>query len=773
MLNKKILRDIWNNKSQFITIFIMVFLAIFAYAGVHAYMDGMKESGKSYYENQNLQDLWVISKNITEENLKEIKDLDNISNVERLITINANVKDSEKYKNPSTGKEITDLVIECNFIESNEINKMYVIDGEGFSKDKSGLWLDYYLARNLNIKVGDEIELSIEGSSFKEKVNGLVEVPDHVYSIKDDTAIFPTHIDFGFAYLSINEFPKEMYIFPYALVDVEDTSKTNETKNTIKDKIENVITVTTREDNISYAGYQREAEEGETYSGLFSGLFVFIAILSVVTTMNRFVKKERTQIGTLKALGIRKSKITMMYVNYGLVLSIIASILGIILGNLIIGNMFLEEEMSYYEIPVYKITTIPAVYYMAIGIVFVITFVTYLSCRKILKEPAAEALRIERPKVKVKENNITTKKIFNKLSLSTKWNIRDIARSKGRSLMALFGIAGCTMLVVTALGMLDSMKSYVDWEFETINNFDYKLSLAEDYTDEQYKEIISKYGDNSSETMGVEFKQNNDIIAKELIINDANGLLQVTDHYRNPFKMNDDGIYITEKMASIYNLKVGDTVEWHVIGNDKWYKTKITGFNRDPQSQGFNCTKKFFDTLDEKYRADSIYTNTDLSNIKEIEGVNTIQTVENLKNGMNSMHGMMYSLIALLIVISIILACVIIYNLGILSFGEKEYQFATLKVLGYKYKQIKSIFIKQNIWIGVLAIIIAMPLGNLMTDYIFVNAIGDTYDFNAKIKPLTFILSSVGTFIVVYIVNQLLARKIKKIDMVSSLKGNE
>ena len=339
--------------------------------------------------------------------------------------------------------------------------------------------------------------------------------------------------------------------------------------------------------------------------------------------------------------------------------------------------------------------------------------------------------------------------------------------------MALFGIAGCTMLVVTALGMLDSMKSYVDWEFETINNFDYKLSLAEDYTDEQYNKIISQYGENSSETMGVEFKQNNDIITKTLTINDTNGLLQVTDHYRNPFKMNDDGLYITEKMASIYNLKAGDIVEWHVIGKDKWYKTKIIGFNRDPQSQGFNCTKKFFDTLSEKYRADSIYTNTDLSNIKEIEGVNTIQTVENLKNGMNSMLGMMYSLIALLIVISVILACVIIYNLGILSFGEKEYQFATLKVLGHKYKQIKSIFIKQNIWIGLLAIIIAMPLGNLMTDYIFVNAIGDTYDFNAKIKPLTFILSSVGTFIVVYIVNQLLARKIKKIDMVSSLKGNE
>lgn len=137
------------------------------------------------------------------------------------------------------------------------------------------------------------------------------------------------------------------------------------------------------------------------------------------------------------------------------------------------------------------------------------------------------------------------------------------------------------------------------------------------------------------------------------------------------------------------------------------------------------------------------------------------------------MLGMMYSLIAMLIVISIILACVIIYNLGILSFAEKEYQFATLKVLGYKYKQIKNIFIKQNIWISIVAILIALPLGNFITDYIFKNAIGDTYDFSASIKPSTFIISSIGTFVVAFIVNQMLARKINKIDMVTSLKGNE
>ena len=825
MLNKKTLRDIWKNKSQFITIFLMVFLAVFAFAGVHAYMDGMKESSKIYYENQNLQDIWLTSENFKEDKLEEIKKIDNVKNVERLLTINANVIDSERFINPDNNKPISDLVIECNFIETNEINKMYLIDGEEYSKDKTGLWLDYYLAKNIGIKVGDELELSIEGNNFKEKVMGLVEVPDHVYFIKDESAIFPAHNDFGFSYLSINEFPKnyifdkvletdkvqdainnlkdskdtlskygitdyskipsiitneidgnddidlskalelldnykehkekfikaldkdfkieDTYIFTYAIVDVDDTSKVNETKNKIKDNVNDIITATLRDDNFSYEGYKREAEEGDTYSGVFSGLFVFIAILSVVTTMNRFVKKERTQIGTLKALGIRKSKITRMYVNYGLFISILASILGIVLGNLLIGNFFLEMEMVYYEIPYYNIITIPLVYEVAVGIVVIITLVTYLSCRKILKEPAATALRIEQPKVKVNDNSFTTKKAFNKLSLSTKWNIRDVARSKARTLMAVVGIAGCTMLVVTAFGMLDSLRAYVAWEFETINNFEYKLSLSADYTNKQYDDIISKYGNNTSQTVGIEFKNNDDIVIKPLTINDSNGLLQVTNHTKEPFTMKDDGLYITEKMAQVNNLKIEDIVEWHIVGSDNWHKTKIVGLNRDPQAQQFNCTKIFFDTLNEEYKADSVYTNNDLSSIKDIPGVNIIQTKKNLEDGMNSMLNMMYSLIFVLIAVSIILAVVIIYNLGILSFTEKEYQFATLKVLGFKYKQIKNIFIKQNIWIGIFAIIIALPLGNYMTDYIFKNAIGDSYDFEAMIKPITFIFSAI------------------------------
>lgn len=308
----------------------------------------------------------------------------------------------------------------------------------------------------------------------------------------------------------------------------------------------------------------------------------------------------------------------------------------------------------------------------------------------------------------------TQKGIFKKSSISTRWNLRDIGRNKSRSIMAIVGIIGCTMLIVCAFEMLDTMNSYLNWEFDIINNFEYKISLANNYTDEELKLLEEKY-----------------------------------------------------------NLKIGDSITWHIFGDDTWYTSKIVGLNRDPQSQILNMTKTYYESLGLKYRADSIYTNSNLSDVKTLTGVDTIQNISNLKSGMESMMQTVKTMVVLLIVVSAILGFVIIYNLGILSFTEKQYQFATLKVLGFKNKQIKKIFIKQNLWLSIIGIIIGLPLGYFMIDYIFKSALGDNYDFSATIRWISYLCSTIGSLIVSLVVNKILSRKVNTIDMVSSLKGNE
>lgn len=268
MLLKKCLREIKINKSQFINIFIMVFLGVFVFTGIHAYMDGMEKSANDYYEKNNLQDLWVSGENFTKQDLE-----------------------------------------------------------------------DYY-------------------------------------------------------------------VFNSIIVDIDDIEKINQTTVDIENTIKSAIAVTNRDSSPSVEVYNSEVEEGDTYSGVFTFLFLFIVLLSVVTTMNRFVKKQRTQIGTLKALGFKTSKITLHYISYGFVISLISSALGVIAGKYILGRPFIEMEMTYFEIP----------------------------------------------KVKNTNFDITTKGILKKASIYTKWNIRDVFRNKGRSIMAVVGVTGCTMLLVCAFG---------------------------------------------------------------------------------------------------------------------------------------------------------------------------------------------------------------------------------------------------------------------------------------------------------------------------------
>ena len=526
MLRKKTLRDIKYNKSQFFTIFLMVFLGVFVFAGVHAYMDGMQVSADNYYEKNNLQDLWLSGLNFSKDDLKQVKELDNIKDAERALTLTTTLDNYD------------DITIEANFIESNNISKMYVVDGEGFDKEKSGLWFDSYLAKTLNLKVGDEITLTYQKYKIKEKIVGLINTPDHVYAVKDESEIFPNHKDFGYVYMSINEFPKDYiydnlkqkmmetnpmlaqsgvnidnqmiensipnfniedyYVFNSMIVDVDNTDKLSETKADIENNIKSAIAVTDREASASYVTYNSEIEEGQTYSSVFTLLFLFIAVLSVVTTMNRFVKKQRTQIGTLKALGFKNNKIIRHYISYGFYISIVASIVAVVVGDLSLGKFFLNMEVSYFEMPVYHTVILPIVYILAIAVILLITFVTYLSCRKVLKEPASEALRLEIPKVKQTKFDLTTKGIFKKSSLSTRWNLRDIARNKGRTIMGIVGVIGCTMLIVCAFGMLDTMNSYLDWQFDDLYKFKYKLTLEDDYTNEQYDKIINEYGNKSN-----------------------------------------------------------------------------------------------------------------------------------------------------------------------------------------------------------------------------------------------------------------------------------
>ena len=790
MLKKKMFRDIKQNLSQFITIFLMVLIGVMVYVGIEAYMDGMTSAADNFYKNNNIQDLNVMG-NLSDKDLDKIKSLDNVKDAEKKLVVNAIDKDN---------KDKTYLL---SFIDSNNISKFHIMDGEKFDVNKKGAWVDNFYAEKNNLKVGDTIKIKYDTFSLEEKILGLINVPDHIYDVKDESELVPNRENFGFVYLSVNEIPesyikdlvmKEMKItdekifdkyvkdfnykeyipYNYIMVDVNKKKNVTSVKEDIEDKVSNAKAIVKIEDTLSYQRYQGEIDEGASYVGIFSGLFLFIAMLSVITTMTRVIKKQKLQIGTMKALGIKNSKIVMHYVGYGFFVSLAAAIFGIILGKYFIGTFFLNMEMDYFEVPNGVPVVKPLSYLVALLVVMVVSFITYLTCRKELFKKPAEALRNEVPNVKVSSLNLSTKGIFKKLNFSSKWNYRDILRNKFRTVTAVVGIVGCCMLIVCAFGMLNSMNHFIKLQFEDLYNFNYKLSLNTNIKDDELKVLTDKYGDNTSETLTIETKIGKEREANTIFVTNAGNLVRFQNENGEFIKVNkNNGVYVTRKLADQKNLKVGDTIKWHMYGVNKYYESKIVGLTKDPQVQNLTMTKEYLESLDIDYKPDSLYTNTDLKGVKDIKNVSLVQDINELKNSLESMLSMMKSMIMLIIVFAIGLGAIIIYNMGILSYSEKQYQFATLKVLGFSDKKIRKIFVQQNNWITVLSIIIGLPTGYYMTSWIFKSVIADNYDFSAYINLSTYLIAIIGTILVSTIVSRMLSKKVNKIDMVSSLKANE
>ena len=789
MLKRKMFRDIRKNLSQFITIFLMIMIGIMAYSGIEAYMGGMEETRDKFNSENNLFDLNVMGY-LNHDDLKKIKNFDNVKDAELKLSVTATTDN--------------DKTLLLNFIESNNISKFYVLEGEEFDPNKSGIWLDNFYALENDIKVGDIVFVKYDGMILHEKVLGRINVPDHLYDVRDESELYPDRKEFGFAYMSTNEITedyikslvmkeaniKDEKIFKMAMpdfkykdyipfsnimVDVKDVNKKENVKEDIEDNVGNAKAIINVEDTSSYVAYQGEIDEGKTYVGVFSGIFLFIALLSVITTMTRVVKKERVQIGTLKALGFSNRKILFNYMGYGFWISIVASIVGLVLGYYFIGTVFMNLQMDFFEIPNGHPVMDVSCYYVTCLVILAVALITFITCRSILRENPAETLRTKIPNVKGKTLNITKKGLFKHLSFTSIWNLRDILRNKMRTFMGLAGVVGCSALIVCSFGMLDSMNFFVKLQFEDLYNFDYKLNIKEGISSEEYKELYDKYGNNTSQSLGIEIKdKDGKRESNNILVTDAGDYLRFVDNKnRLKEKPTDDGVYVTYKLANSKGYKLGDEIEWHIYGDNQYYKSKIIGFNKDPQNQNVSMTKKYLESLGIKYRPDALYTNNDLSKTKEIKNIEAIQNINSLKEGMTSMLSMMKTMLVMIIGIAILLGSVIIYNLGILSYTEKQYQFATLKVLGFKDKQIENIFIKQNNWIAIVSIIIGLPLGFYLTDWLFKTAIEEHYDFCAFITIRTYIISAIGTFIVSYLVSKFLARKIKKIDMVTSLKGNE
>jgi putative ABC transport system permease protein len=340
--------------------------------------------------------------------------------------------------------------------------------------------------------------------------------------------------------------------------------------------------------------------------------------------------------------------------------------------------------------------------------------------------------------------------------------------------MAIVGVTGCAALMLCAFGMQDSLDEFSVWNFNDINRYESEIVLSKAATQEQTDKLINDYHGEAIMENTIEVKANGVKKTGELLVTDQVTLIRNFSAESKPITLPKDGISISYRMAEILKVSVGDEISWHIYGVEEWHSSKIEAIFRKPISQGISISRECFEDFGYHFQPTSIVTLERVpAELKgEAIGVTKVWAKEDLIASYNTMTEAMDVLFYVLILAAIVLAVVVLYNLGVLSFLERQRELSTLKVIGFKTGRIRALLFTQNLWMTALGILFGIPIGLWILDYIF-QFLGDSFDFIIVVKVSSYLYSLLGTFLVSILVNRLFSRRVKKLDMVSSLKGVE
>ena len=756
MLFKKMLRDIAKHKTQFLSIFLMAFLGVFVFAGVGGESVGLEVSVNDYYDATNLADGWIYSANLDDNFVDKVNNLSPTKDSERQLVLD------------SIGNFSNDPEITLHFLENNTISKFYLLDGEDVNiSDEDGVWLDKEFADAKNLKVGDNISFTFNGVTIEKEIKGLGYSPEYVYHASD-SSIIPDFNKIGFAYLSYKAFP--LSDVPYNVLLVDFDGSASDYINLLSDKLDgDYNSFVEKSENPSVSQFSEEIDQHKMMGDIFPVVFILIALLILLTTMTRIIAHQRTQIGILKAVGYTNKSILFHYISYGFWLVLAGAILGLIIGPLTLPNLFYPSMSATYILPEWKPAWSMNFVYVAIIMVVMSLVVSYFAVRSISSENPADTIRPKVPKVS-SSGFIEKTSIWKRFSFNVRWNYRDAKRNKFRALMTIVGVMGCAALLVSAFGMYDGMHDLKEWEYSQINHYDSKLIVNDNASMSSINNIADEVNGDKLMESAIEIESDNAKKSGSLLVLNGTKLVTPTDYDRNEIEIGNDEISISQKMADLLGVGVGDTVKWHIMGSDKWVSTKIDKIHADPISQGFIMSSDKLDNLELNYTPTSIVTSEYVD--KNYSDIKAVNSMNDMTSSWDEMTESMMLLVYILIFFACLLAVVVLYNLGLLSFTEIEREIATLKVLGFKTSALRRLLLTQNLWFTAIGFILGLPLGYYILDIMWQSS-GDSFYILPSISLSNFLLTAVITFALSILVNLMFSRKIKKLDMVESLKGVE
>lgn len=532
-------------------------------------------------------------------------------------------------------------------------------------------------------------------------------------------------------------------------------------------------------DEESIVGIQRIADElkqHDTFSYAFAFIFLVIAILVISTTMSRLVERQRTQIGTMNALGLKRYKIAIHYMSYSFYVSLIGAAAGLIAGPRTVGKFMVNMLFEWYMIPDVRIGSNGLFYVVAAVTVLTCVLASYISCKKLLRVPPAAALRPASPK-KAKRILAERLPLWEKLSFSTQYNLRDVTRSPLRAIMGIVGTAVGMILVLYAFGCYFLVEDIVDWNFNKLQNYTFQMVLSDDKDIEYFDKICDDVDGEMIMTDQIELSKEPHGLSKDrykqtLTVIEGKGLQNITDEKAVITSMIPGKVAITSRLAKQMGVTVGDKIYWHIYSKNEWYESEIGLINRTPETAGITILREDFEMTGCEYVPTAILSRHNLNDYDGKDGIAGVYDMENMKEVFINGYDVIKYLFYMMMIFSVVTVVVVLYNAGNLSFHERFKEFATLKVMGLSSKKIRKTLNQENIWFAVIGIIVGAPFGK-PTLTAMMNSNGDNYDYYIHIPVYLYCLSAVFVLLVAIIVSHMFSKKIRTLDMVGSLKGME
>ena len=557
-----------------------------------------------------------------------------------------------------------------------------------------------------------------------------------------------------------------------------------------------------RDQNYGVASFESDANRVDSIAQVFPFIFFLVAALVALTTMTRMVEEERVLIGTFKALGYSRARIASKYLLYAAVASVTGSVLGIAVLSQVLPAVISEAYAIIYFVPHGPLPIDLGLAGLAAGLGVGVTLVaTWAAVFATLRERPATLMLPRAPKAGKRILLERIAPLWRRLSFSWKVTFRNLFRYKKRFVMTVIGIAGCTALLLTGLGLQDAINDIIDKQYGEIVHYNAVVTTDDDLPAASQQELddllgaggaVESFTRVQSASMVASGPNKADVHASVVVPEDPGGLADFltvrTRVGHEPLSIGEDGVVLAEKLANELGVGVGDTVrlaEQDEMGNatDKTFDLTVTGVMENYIYNYVFIGPGVYARMEGGQPAFSTYyavTSSDAGEraqfndaVRAIDGVKTVAYNDEVIDAYKSMLKSVGLIVIVLVVAAAALAFIVLYNLTNINITERQREIATLKVLGFTPREVSAYIYRETMLLSVIGCAVGLVLGVFMEGFVVVTAEVDQVMFGRTIHAASFVIAFLLTMLFTVLVMLAMRRKLARVDMVESLKSNE